>query len=82
MSKPVKDSFIDNQANEQRKLASGIRQACEQIEKAMEQDGPFTHNMIGITLLGLAEKFGYKYSNDLIKQYDLTDLYGIEEIED
>jgi hypothetical protein len=54
----------------------------DRINNAIDQDGPYTHNMISLALRKLAENTGTKYANELVKELDLDDLYGISEIKD
>jgi len=51
------------------------------IEKAMEEDGCFSHNKIGVTLLLLAREEGYEAANKLVDEYNLTELYEIPKME-
>ena len=51
--------------------------ARKKIEKAMEQDGPYTHNIIGLVLSGLKD---INLANQLIEEYEIDDLYGIQKV--
>ena len=49
--------------------------ARKKIERAMEQNGGFTHNLIGMALSMIGDN---KKANELIDEYSLDELYGIE----
>ena len=70
----------DHLAEEQKKIDACMKDARQKIEHAMDQAGPYTHNMITCVLQSVSKKFGYRYANDLVREFDLTDLYGIEEV--
>ena len=53
-----------------------INDAKEKIERAIESNGQFTHNILGLILRKVDGLFGTKVANDLIDEYDLED-YGI-----
>ncbi len=76
--KPVKDKLEE----ETKKVKFEMGEARKKIEKAIDQNGPYSHNMIGATLRSLADKTGYKYANELVREFDLDELYGISEIEE
>lgn len=60
------------------KINNETQKARSHIERAIEQNGPYSHNMISITLAFLADKCGKKYANELVDEFDLKELYGIE----
>jgi hypothetical protein len=41
-------------------------------------EGLYTHNVIAMTLILLAQDHGYRVANELITELDLTNLYGIK----
>lgn len=43
----------------------------ERIERALDNPGPFSHNIIGCILRSVAEKEGYQAANALIDEHDL-----------
>ena len=51
----------------------------EVIEKAMKQEGPYTHNIISLALRMIAEELGKDVANGLVREYQLDDMYGIPE---
>jgi hypothetical protein len=51
--------------------------ARKSIENAIEQDGPYSHNMISLTLISLKNN---KLANQLVEEYDLEELYGIQKV--
>ena len=57
--------------------ARALEKARAMIGDAIASTGPFTHNMIGIILQKVATDHGNQAANDLIEEYDLTELYGI-----
>lgn len=54
-----------------------IKVAKEKIEKAIIQDGPYSHNIVGLVLSGLNDK---KAANKLIDEFELDELYGIQKV--
>ncbi len=51
--------------------------AREEIEQAIEDRGPYSHNIISCVLRLIASRWGYKETNDFIDEYDLTRRFGI-----
>jgi len=74
--------LADQLAEEKRKLDECMKQARTRIQNAIDQDGQFTHNMISISLREVSNKFGYRYANELVREFDLAELYEINEIEE
>lgn len=68
-------------SQDQKRIESTMDKARQKIEHAITKDGPYSHNIISITLIMVAKELGYVYSNDLIREFDLSDLYGIQEEE-
>lgn len=54
-----------------------LNDARDKIEKALDQEGKYTHNILTLILRETARKVGYDEANLLIAEYDLKDLYGI-----
>ena len=44
-------------------------------------NGPYTHNIIGFKLSGLAEKTDIETANEVIAELNLTELYNIYPVE-
>jgi len=44
----------------------------EQIERAIGQNGSYTHNIIGMVLSDVAKNYGDEEANKLIDEYDLS----------
>jgi len=63
-------------------LDRAILKARDSIENAMDQNGPYTHNIISLSLRSLAEKGGNKAANDLVDEYELDQEYGIQKVEE
>lgn len=51
-----------------------LAEAEDSIKRAIKQNGPFTHNLISLTLGDVADRLGNKYANDLIDTFGLEDL--------
>lgn len=51
--------------------------ARRKIETAIEQDGPYSHNICSMALLAVAQAEGKKAANKLIDEYGLEALYKI-----
>lgn len=49
----------------------------QQIIKEIETKGPFSHNLVSITLRQVAREHGQAKANKLIKELELDDLFGI-----
>ena len=56
--------------------AEAIKEAREQIAKEVDfvDLKPYSHNIISMTLMILAEKVGNSAANDLIDEFDLESL--------
>jgi hypothetical protein len=59
-------------------LQAAIGKAEAAIVKAMKQNGPFSHNLVGMALSSLAREHGEAEADKLVDKFDLTVLYGIE----
>ena len=49
------------------------------IEKAIGQNGSFTHNIISMVLRSASQELGKEAANSLVREYRLAKLYGINE---
>ena len=47
-----------------------------------DRNGPYVHNVIGLTLANFATKCGVKYANELVKELKLIKLYNIHPVEE
>ena len=55
-----------------------VTKARERIRKVLDQNGQYTHNIIGLVLTMLAQELGNKgIANQLIDEYKLTKRFGI-----
>lgn len=57
---------------------AAIENARENIRQAMKENGGFTHNLIGMSLLILSKEVSKKAANDLIDEMKITQRYGIQ----
>jgi hypothetical protein len=56
-----------------------VREARERIRKAVLNGGQYSHNVIGLALTIVAQEMGgNKIANQLIDEYKLTEMFGIE----
>lgn len=53
-----------------------IEKARARIEEAIDQNGPYTHNIIGLCLAEVGEMIGNDMVNCLIDQFELDVYYG------
>ena len=51
--------------------------AKHEIQKEIDFDGNFTHNIISCILRKLADEYGTKYANEIVDELDLEFLYAI-----
>lgn len=49
------------------------------LEDYIQMRGPFTHNLISITLRSVGREFGAKVANQLVKDFDLTKKFNIRQ---
>lgn len=56
-----------------------ILRAKVTIEKALKDDGPYAHNIIGVALTQVDAAVGPRAANALIKKYSLGARYGFVE---
>lgn len=59
-----------------------LDKAREQIQKAIDQDGPYSHNIVGLVLSSVASDYGTAQANELIAEFDLTEVYGIRPVQE
>ncbi len=57
-----------------------ISWAKQKIEKAIDQAGPYSHNICSMALLAVAQADGKEVANRLIEEYGLNALYGIQKV--
>ena len=62
--------------------SEAVRKAREGIEKALDSMGNYTHNIISLYLSSLAAEEGNEAANKLVDEYDLTELFGIQKVEE
>lgn len=53
-----------------------LQKAKEQIDRAIDRNGPYSHNIIGLVLNDVSAKLGRRAANSLIEEFDLEALYG------
>jgi uncharacterized protein involved in exopolysaccharide biosynthesis len=51
-----------------------VEEAKDRIEKALERDGQYSHNMITVALESISKKLGDHVANELIDEYELEEL--------
>jgi hypothetical protein len=54
--------------------------AKQKIEKAIDQSGPYSHNICSMALLAVVEADGKEAANNLIEEYRLDALFGIQKV--
>lgn len=59
---------------------NSIEDARFKIERAVNADGEFSHNIISSTLRQVEQTFGKQEADKLIDEYDLTYLFGIKKV--
>lgn len=57
-----------------------IKEANERIEKAMLQNGQYSHNICTLVLSAVACDHGIAQANKLVDEWGLTNAYGIKKI--
>lgn len=60
---------------------SEVEQARHTIQDAIDSEGPYSHNIIGLTLSRIAAEQGYAVANRLVEEYDLEARYGIRTVQ-
>lgn len=58
-----------------------IKKASGRIEKAIEQNGPYSHNICSLALSMVSKELGAAQANALIEKYKLTELFKINPVE-
>lgn len=58
-----------------------IAEARTKIQKAIDQDGPYTHNILGLVLSKVAKELDVEHANGLVEEFNLEDAYGICPVE-
>lgn len=59
------------------KVNTHIEEARAKIRQAIRQNGPYSHNIISLTLSFLADKAGVDAANGLVDEFRLDKIYGI-----
>lgn len=59
-----------------------IAKAKEQIQKAIDQNGPYSHNIAGLVLSQVASEHGVDVANQLVEEFKLTRRFGIRPVVD
>jgi hypothetical protein len=54
-----------------------LKQARRIIRQAIKTNGPYSHNIISLSLASVMRKFGVHAANKLVDEFDLEELYGI-----
>ena len=57
-----------------------IEEARKGIQKAIDTNGGYSHNIVSLTLSIVSKSFGVKATNGLIEEFDLVDVYGIHPV--
>lgn len=55
-----------------------LDKARADIEKAIEQDGPYSHNICSLVLAAVYDKLGRKAANKLVDEFDLDTIFDIQ----
>lgn len=63
-------------------MANDINWYRQQIVKAIEQDGPYSHNIVSSVLRSVSNEFGANVANGLIDEYELDEVFGIQKVND
>jgi len=66
---------------DKKQMDAFIERARDRIEQAIKQNGPYSHKVVGLALSALARECGFEAANNLVEEYDLDDLYGIQKVE-
>ena len=59
-----------------------IAKAKKQIVSAIMQNGPFSHNIVSLVLMGVSRDHGVPAANALVDEFRLTKLYGIHKVKE
>ena len=59
-----------------------ISEAKKAIEKALDRQGPYSHNICGCVLRAVSESHGISRANALIEEYALDEIYGINKVKE
>lgn len=55
------------------------KKAREEIREAIEAHGPYTHNILSLILRQIANRFGTADAIKLIREFNLTERFGIQQ---
>lgn len=61
-------------------MKKSLKQIKSDIEAAIEQRGPFSHNLVSINLRIAAREYGTVAANQIIAEMELDDLFGIKAV--
>ena len=61
-------------------MSDNIHEHRRQIEKAINKNGQFSHNIVSIVLREVSKEFGVNVANGLVDEYELDELYGIQKV--
>lgn len=78
--KEKKDTVADQVQELEARRDADMEKARKQIEKAIDVMGQFSHNIATLVLQDISKKWGYRYANDLCREFDLSEVFGIEEL--
>jgi len=54
---------------------------CEKkIERQLDINGPYSHNIVGMVLSRVADVCGIAIANELIEEYRLKEIFGINPV--
>lgn len=56
-----------------------INHSRRDIEKALNKWGPYSNNIISLTLRGVAKRYDNRYANMLIDEFDLEEYGWVKE---
>lgn len=57
-----------------------IAEARKKIEKAIDQNGQYSHNICGLVLSSVSRDHGLEAANNLIDEFALDEIYGIHKV--
>jgi len=60
------------------KIALAAQEAARvKIQELIGNEHQYTHNIISIVLRNLASSYGYRYSDEIVNELNLYEIYGI-----
>lgn len=63
-------------------MSQTIEQAIDKIKGAIRANGPFSHNIASLVLMDVSENHGVEQANKIIRDLNLTKLYGIYPVDE